>query len=135
MNTARNSTSAVCLCAPGYEQSGSLKKHCRAQGREAVLLLANENNVRHISPYHFHKMISLETDTGHANREYFEKLKIESITVFYNESVPTAFMSLKHNGSIVAVRFQPAGQSRDKRDLSAMTSVLVTKAGQPKGKP
>ena len=131
VNTARNSTSAVCLCAPGYEQSGSLKKHCRAQGRNATLLLANEDIVRHISPYHFHKMVSLDTSPGHANQGYLEKLKIESITVFYNESVPTAFISLKHNGSIVSVRFHKDG--RTKRELSAMTGVLVTNAGKPKG--
>ena len=132
VNTARNSTSAVCLCAPGYEQSGSLKKHCRAQGSEAVLLLANEGSVRHISPYHFHKMVSLDTNTNYGNSGHLDKMKIEAITVFYNESVPTAFMSLKHNGSIVAVRFA-ADQHRDKRQLSAMTGVLVTRAGQPKG--
>ena len=133
VNTSRNSSSAVCLCAPGYQQSGSLKKHCRAQGKEAVLLLANENSVRHISPYHFHKMVSLDTDTGHtnANQGYFDKLKIDSIAVFYNESVPTAFMSLAHNGSIVTVRL--SSSSRARRDVSAMTGVLVTEAGQPKG--
>ena len=30
-----------------------------------------------------------------------DRLKIDSIDVFYNDSRPVVFMSLKHNGSIV----------------------------------
>ena len=134
VNTARNSTSAVCLCSPGYEQTDH-KKHCKAKGQDAVLLLANENTVRHVSPYHFHRMVSLEVDNGHASNKAFEKLKIESIDVFYNESTPIAFMSLKNNGTIVYVKFDSVMEDhgRKKRSVTERTGIMVEDAGEPRG--
>ena len=120
----------VCLCSLGYEQTFN-KKHCVAKGKEAVLLLANEDYIRHLSPYVFHTMVNIDSSTN--GNKAVEKLKINSIDVFYNQSIPVIFMSLKNNGTIVYMNIDITREEhgRKRRDVSDMTSVLIETDGLP----
>ena len=133
---ASNSSYPLCLCGSGYEQTDH-KKHCKALGSDPVLLLANENNIRHLNPNVFHKMVSMDSSSGHSsdNHKALDKLKINSIDVFFNETQPVVFMSLTQNGTIVYVKLevQLEHHGRRRRDLSEMTGVLVESAGRPHG--
>ena len=115
---ASNESAAFCLCAPGYEQTEH-KRHCKAVGSDPVLLVANENTIRHLNPHSFHTMVRLEgggggegssstsSSYGHASNEdgFLHQLKIESLDLFYDGETPVAFLSLRNNGTIVYVRF------------------------------
>ena len=130
---ASNSSLPLCLCGSGYQQTDH-KKHCKVLGSDPVLLLANENNIRHLDPNVFHKMVSIDSSSN--NNQALDKLKINSIDVFYNETQPVVFMSLKHNGTILYVRLEVRREQhgrRRRRDLSEMTGVMVESAGRPQG--
>jgi hypothetical protein len=144
---ATNQSAAFCLCAPGYEQTDH-KRHCKAIGADPVLLVANENTIRHLDPAHFHTMIRLDGPTaatstyGHASNEdsFLHQLKIESIDVFYDEDTPVAFLSLRNNGTIVYVKFVTEVEVHRRRRRSSSSSiinqttgVLVPDAGKPLG--
>ena len=81
--------------------------------------------------------IDIDTPTGHAGNQNkaLDKLKINSIEVFFNESQPVVFMSLKNNGTIVYVRLETRREEhgRRRRDLTEMTGVMVESAGRPHG--
>ena len=126
-----NVSLALCLCGSGYQQTDH-KKHCKVIGSDPVLLLANENNIRHLNPSAFHKMVDIYSSTGHTSNDNraLNKLKINSIDVFFNESLPVVFMSLRNNGTIVFVRME---HGRRRRDLSQTTGVMVESAGRPHG--
>ena len=53
------------------------KKTCKAKGRNATLIVANENVLRHIHPFAFHKMVDLTPEKTRQGS------KIESIDVFF----------------------------------------------------
>ena len=143
LSTTNESSTAFCLCAPGYEQTEH-KKHCKAMGADPVLLVANENTIRHLDPQHFHTMVRLDAPAtyGHAaaNEDGFRQLKIESMDVFYDQETPVAFLSLRHNGTIVYVKFVTEVEVHRRRRSSSSSSiinqttgVLVAEAGKPTG--
>ena len=125
--------SSICLCAPGYEQTGH-KRHCKAKGSDPVLLLANENTIRHINPYQYHKMVQIDS-YGHSNHEGYDQLKIEAIDIVYLDNLPVAFISLRNNGTILYVKFDLKIEShkRKRSIIDQQTGVLVENAGTPKG--
>ena len=131
--SGNSSAGSVCLCGPGYIQTDH-KKLCKAEGGDAVLLLANENTVRQLSPYHKHSMVSL--GPAAPNTAVTDRLKIDSLDVFYNDTTPLAFLSLPSNGSIAFIRLEGVrrgGRARRGSPLSPVTGVVVTAAGRPGG--
>jgi hypothetical protein len=144
--TNETGSAAFCLCAPGYEQTQH-KKHCKAIGADPVLLVANENTIRHLDPAHA-RLDAPAAYGGHsssANEDAasFHQLKIEALDVFYDGETPVAFLSLRHNGTIVYVKFATTNRRQRKRSidstassssrLNQTTGVLVAEAGQPVG--
>ena len=95
---ANSSLLPSCLCADGYEND---KKHCVAKGKAAILSIANENYVRHLDPYAFHKSQEPYSLNGNKDKSTF---KIDAIDVFYNASHPVIFVSLKNKGTIVSLK-------------------------------
>ena len=61
INTKRIVSEAECSCIEGYVLEA--KKTCKALGENASLLLANENTLRKIYPYAYHKMVDLHPGT------------------------------------------------------------------------
>ena len=61
INTKRIVSEAACSCIEGYVLEA--KKTCKAMGENASLLLANENTLRKIYPYAYHKMVDLHPGT------------------------------------------------------------------------
>ena len=132
-NVGYSSSTGLCLCSPGYEQTGH-KRHCKAKGSDPVLLLANENTIRHINPYQFHKMVEIDPQV-HSNQEEYHQLKIEAIDIVYQDSIPVAFISLRNNGTILYVKFNTEIEMHRRRRgvIDQPTGVLVENAGIPKG--
>ena len=97
VNSKRISTSASCFCADGYVLEA--KKVCKSIGQNASLLLANENILRTINPYAYHKMVELHPEHSLKSSSSILKdnfmPKIVSIDVYYEDSVPVAVWSVK----------------------------------------
>lgn len=132
-HASTGNSSSICLCSPGYEQTGH-KRHCKASGSDPVLLLANENTIRHLNPYQSHKMVQIDS-YGHSNHEGYDQLKIEAIDILYQDMVPTAFVTLHNNRSILYVKFDTEIETHRRRRslIDQHTGVLVEDGGIPKG--
>ena len=139
VKSSRTEHQSICLCSPGYQQTHH-KQHCKAKGKDPVLLLANENTIRHINPSRFHKIVEL-SGGGHSNHDGFGQLKIEAIDVAYEDNNPILFISLRNNGTIMYIKFSadsetPSGtgiRNRRSSGLDDETDILVNTAGTPKG--
>ena len=98
------------------------KKTCKAKGLNATLIIANENVLRHIHPFAFHKMVEL-------NPERSEKgTKIESIDVFFLGREPVIVWSVKDEG---AIYFQKG--KREKRQTGPSFGLLLANLVEPHG--
>ena len=98
------------------------KKTCKAKGRNATLIIANENVLRHIHPFAFHKMVELQPERASKSS------KIESVDVFFVGHISVIVWSVKNDG---AIYFQK-GQ-REKRDTDQSSSgVLIGNLTLPK---
>ena len=116
VNSKRNNiTSASCSCVEGkvdfHEKKCFLyncridlfvgyaleaKKTCKAKGQNASLILANENVLRTLNPYAYHKMINLEQD----QEKFGKSPKINSIDVFYMDGMPILVVGVKEDRMI-----------------------------------
>ena len=72
------------------------KKTCKAKGQNASLILANENVLRTLNPYAYHKMINLEQD----QEKFGKSPKINSIDVFYMDGMPILVVGVKEDRMI-----------------------------------
>ena len=72
------------------------KKTCKAKGQNASLILANENVLRTLNPYAYHKMINLEQD----QEKFGKSPKINSIDVFYMDGMPILVVGVKEDKMI-----------------------------------
>ena len=72
------------------------KKTCKAKGQNASLILANENVLRTLIPYAYHKMINLEQDQD----KFGKSPKINSIDVFYMNGLPILVVGVKEDRMI-----------------------------------
>jgi hypothetical protein len=98
------------------------KKTCKAKGRNATLIIANENVLRHIHPFAFHKMVEL-------NPERSEKgTKIVSIDVFFLARESVIVWSVKEEG---AIYFQKV--KREKRQATPNFGLLLGNLVEPHG--
>jgi low-density lipoprotein receptor-related protein 1 (alpha-2-macroglobulin receptor) len=127
VNTKRNITTASCSCVEGYALEA--KKTCKALGTNATLLLANENTLRMIYPYAYHRMVDLHPEHAVARSK---SPKIESVDVFYDDQVPIAVWSVKEERVIYYQKMGP-GQQRSKRLAASTTGILVDDVDQPRG--
>ena len=125
VNSKRNVSSATCSCVQGYNLEA--KKTCKANGENATLLLANENILRMIYPYAYHKMVDLHPE----HRIQAQNLpKIESVDMFYEDGVPHAVWSVKEERTIY---YQKMDYERSKRSEQASTRILVDQVDLPRG--
>lgn len=127
VNTKRIMASTpTCTCLQGYALEA--KKTCKALGENASLLLANENTLRTIFPYAYHKMVDL-----HPHHSLVKSLpKIVAIDVFYEGQTPIAVWSVKEEDVIY---YQRMSKSKEKRSLEATesTGILVNNVTQAQG--
>ena len=49
-----------CFCAEGYELTQ--KRHCKALGDNATLVVANENTLRHLDPYGLNYLVDVDEE-------------------------------------------------------------------------
>ena len=111
-------SSAHCSCIQGYQLEA--KKTCKAIGENATLLLANENTLRMIYPYAYHKMVDLHPE--HSLVQASKLPKIVSVDVFFANSTPYAVWSVKEEQIIY---YQKMNDQKSKRSLDDSTGMLV----------
>ena len=123
VNSKRNVSSATCSCVQGYTLEA--KKTCKAKGENATLLLANENILRMIYPYAYHKMVDLHPE----HRIQAQNLpKIESVDVFYEDGLPYAVWSVKEERTIYYQKMD----HKSKRSAESIR-ILVDQVDLPRG--
>ena len=125
VNTKRNITLASCSCVEGY--SLEAKKTCKALGPNATLVLANENTLRMIYPYAYHKMVDLYQDRSRLS----QSPKILALDVFYMDDVPIAIWSVKEEKVIYYQKMMAATITT--RSLDDTIGILVDNVDQPLG--
>ncbi len=123
VNTQRTTSSALCSCVAGY--SLEAKKTCKAKGRNATLIVANENVLRHIHPFAFHKMVELNPE------KVQQGSKIESIDVFYIGQDSVILWSVKEEGAIYFQRGRR--EKRESGGSSKNSGILVNNLVLPHG--
>ena len=100
------------------------KKTCKAKGRNATLIVANESVLRHIHPYAFHKMVELNPErAGHGS-------KIDSIDVFYIGHVSVILWSVKDEG---AIYFQKGKREKRQTGQNKNSGILISNLVLPHG--
>ena len=58
--TSNASIVPECFCAEGYELTQ--KRHCKALGDNATLVVANENTLRHLDPYGLNYLVDVDEE-------------------------------------------------------------------------
>ncbi len=120
VNTKRNVTSATCTCIDGYALEA--KKTCKALGKNATLLVANEDTVMHVNPYAHHRMVELHPELGVHRSRYGPK--IESLDFFYDDNtIPVVLWSV---GNERVIYYQVMG-------AKTRTGIMLRDAGRPRG--
>ena len=97
-------------------------------GENATLLLANENILRMIYPYAYHKMVDLHPEIHRIQAQNLPK--IESVDMFYEDGVPHAVWSVKEEKTIY---YQKMDYQRSKRSAEPSTRILVDQVDLPRG--
>ena len=132
VKSSRSAHTSICMCAPGYQLTHH-KQYCKAMGTDPIVLLANEDNFRHINPSRFHKIVEVaeEKEGGFGN------FKIEGIDIVYDDGDPVYFISLRNNRTIIYIKFSSEydmqHKRRRRRSMDYETRILVNNAGRPKG--
>ena len=99
------------------------KKTCKAKGHNATLIIANENVLRHIHPFAFHKMVELQPEKASKSS------KIESVDVFYVGHVSVIVWSVRQDG---AIYFQKGKRQKRDSEQGKNSGVLIGNLTQPK---
>ncbi|GIY95881.1 low-density lipoprotein receptor-related protein 2 [Caerostris extrusa] len=93
----------LCSCVPGYHPVPGEKGSCHAEGEEAVIYLASENELRQINPY---KPMAQELNDV-LNPE-INKNRIDSIDILYRDSEIIVFWVNVHQKAIYRYRYNRA---------------------------
>ena len=65
-----------CFCAEGYELTQ--KRHCKAIGDNATLVVANENTLRHLDPYGLNYLVDVDEERS----EGASKIQVCNVSLF-----------------------------------------------------
>ncbi len=104
----------IFLSLEGY--SLEAKKTCKARGRNATLIVANENVLRHLHPFAFHKMVELQPEKASKSS------KIESVDVFFVGPVSVIVWSVKEEG---AIYYQKGKREKRETESNKNSGILI----------
>ena len=74
--TSNASIVPECFCGKGYELTQ--KRHCKALGDNATLVVANENTLRHLDPYGLNYLVDVDEERS----EGASKIQVGNIGLF-----------------------------------------------------
>ena len=96
------------------------KKTCKAKGQNASLILANENVLRTLNPYAYHKMINLEQD----QEKFGKSPKINSIDVFFMDGMPILVVGVKEDRMIYYQKMSNG------KSTAVSQNLIISKSGK-----
>ncbi|XP_037511191.1 low-density lipoprotein receptor-related protein 1 [Rhipicephalus sanguineus] len=130
-NIKKNSTHS-CSCAHGFVKDHRRNNSCVAQGDKAFLLVASENELRHVDPYK-----SSHQDGQGMLGNLDPSNRIHAVDLFYNDSQTLVFWASLHMGAIYRRRLSPLPRRtenvRRKRQAASDAAVLLGNLTEPRG--
>ncbi|CAL1298011.1 unnamed protein product [Larinioides sclopetarius] len=104
---AKKKDAYSCSCVPGYVPVPGEKGSCHADGQEAVIFLASENELRQINPYK-----PMAQDLNDVLDPEINENRIDSIDILYRDNEVVLFWVSIHDKAIYRYRYsRPKGNS------------------------
>ncbi|CAN8029485.1 unnamed protein product, partial [Ixodes persulcatus] len=137
-NLKKNGTFG-CSCAPGFVKDHRRNDSCVAQGVKAFLLVASENELRHLDPYK-----AAHQDAQDLLGSLDPSNRIHAVDLFFNHSQTVVFWASLHAGAIYRRTVAPpprrkeaddeeAGPSRRRRGTADDAGLLMGNLTEPRG--
>lgn len=130
-NIKKNSSHS-CSCAHGFVKDHRRNNSCVAQGDKAFLLVASENELRHVDPYK-----SSHQDGQGMLGNLDPSNRIHAVDLLYNDSQTLVFWASLHMGAIYRRHLSPLPQrtenTRRKRQAAGDAAVMLGNLTEPRG--
>ncbi|GFY45676.1 low-density lipoprotein receptor-related protein 1 [Trichonephila inaurata madagascariensis] len=118
---AKKKDTYSCSCVPGYHPVPGEKGSCHAEGEEAVIYLASENELRQINPYK-----PMAQDLNDVLSPEINENRIDSIDILYKDTEVIVFWVNVHQKAIFRYRYSRAkGNSTNHRVKREENPVMV----------
>ncbi|XP_077556086.1 LDL receptor protein 1 isoform X2 [Haemaphysalis longicornis] len=129
----KKNASHSCSCTPGFIRDHHRNSSCVAQGDKAFLLVASENDLRHLDPY---KTVHQDGEGMLGNLD--PSNRIHAVDLFYNRSQTLVFWASLHMGAIyrrtlVSMAPPKGAAGRKKRMVGDDTVMLLGNLTEPRG--
>ncbi|XP_029850375.2 prolow-density lipoprotein receptor-related protein 1 [Ixodes scapularis] len=115
-NLKKNGTFG-CSCAPGFVKDHRRNDSCVAQGVKAFLLVASENELRHLDPYK-----AAHQDAQDLLGSLDPSNRIHAVDLFFNHSQTVVFWASLHAGAIYRRTVAPPPRRKEADDEEASPS-------------
>nr|XP_042899679.1 low-density lipoprotein receptor-related protein 1 isoform X4 [Parasteatoda tepidariorum] len=118
-----------CSCVPGYHPVAGEKGSCHAEGKEAVIFLASENELRQINPYK-----PMAQNLNDVLNTEVNKNRIDSIDILYKDSEVILFWVDIHQKAIYRYRYflDNSNLTRVKRDDDENPVMVIFDLTEPR---
>ncbi|XP_035218425.1 low-density lipoprotein receptor-related protein 1-like isoform X2 [Stegodyphus dumicola] len=125
--TEKKKDSYACDCVAGYHPVPGEKGSCHAEGKEAVIYLASENELRQVNPY----KPSAE-DSNDVLSPEINKNRIDSVDVLYTDTEIVVFWVNVHQRAIYRYRYSNSSNANPRLKREDNPVVIVDHLIEPK---